>query len=310
MTFLHIFTYFTLIVFFGTVLARIWKIAHAPAHLRWEIYPVPHEKGRAHYGGSRMEEPDWWTKKQSKNIIGEIRAMAEEIIFLKGVWENNKPLWFGSFPFHFALYMLIFNMFLLILGNAAILLKAGFPFYIWRDAYWLFTAVAWTGSCLGIMGAIRLMFSRLLDSGLRQYSSASHYFNIALIGSLYVTLFFWLIGDNFLFITLMGFYKGIIRGTALPQLPAIGYTHVYLTLIFMLYLPFTHMTHFFAKYFTYHKVRWEDEPMTRGGRLQAKILKQLNFPVSWSAPHIGADGHKTWLAIATEIPMKENKNGK
>jgi len=38
------------------------RYATMPAHLRWELYPVAHEMGRASYGGSYFEEVDWWTR--------------------------------------------------------------------------------------------------------------------------------------------------------------------------------------------------------------------------------------------------------
>lgn len=32
---------------------------------------------------------------------------------------------------------------------------------------------------------------------------------------------------------------------------------------------------------------------------QAKLLENLNRPVSWKAPHVKGDGKKTWAEIAT-----------
>ena len=74
----------------------------------------------------------------------------------------------------------------------------------------------------------------------------------------------------------------------------------------LIYLPFTHMTHFFTKYFTYHKIRWEDEPNVPGGVIAEKVGTYLNMPITWAAPHIGADGIKNWIAVATSGPEKEN----
>jgi hypothetical protein len=68
--------------------------------------------------------------------------------------------------------------------------------------------------------------------------------------------------------------------------------------VFMIYMPFTYMTHFFAKYFTYHQIRWNDEPNLRGGPLEKKIMVALNYGVDWSAPHIQTG--KKWSEVATE----------
>jgi nitrate reductase gamma subunit len=85
---------------------RVAKYARAPEHLRWDLYPVAHEPGRAH-GGSHLEQKDWWTKTRHKSHWGAISFMALEILLLKGVWENNRKVWWGSLPFHWGLYILL-----------------------------------------------------------------------------------------------------------------------------------------------------------------------------------------------------------
>ncbi len=71
------------------------------------------------------------------------------------------------------------------------------------------------------------------------------------------------------------------------------------------YIPLTHMSHFFTKWFMYHDIRWSDEPnVVRGGPIERKLLKSLNYPVSWSAAHIGGDGKKNWVDVATTNPTE------
>ena len=83
--------------------------------------------------------------------------------------------------------------------------------------------------------------------------------------------------------------------------------HIILISLFLLYFPITRMMHLFAKYFTYHNVRWEDEANVKGGRLEKRIKAALNFGVSWSAPHMKTG--KTWAEVATTFPP-EVKNEK
>jgi len=66
------------------------------------------------------------------------------------------------------------------------------------------------------------------------------------------------------------------------------------------YIPMTHMSHFFIKWFTYHMIRWDDEPNTIGSEIEKQIIENVQYPVTWAAPHINADGKKNWLDIATE----------
>jgi nitrate reductase gamma subunit len=65
------------------------------------------------------------------------------------------------------------------------------------------------------------------------------------------------------------------------------------------YVPLTHMSHFFMKWFTYHHVRWADEPNLPGSDIERRVNEVLQYPVSWSAPHIRGDGKKTWVDVAT-----------
>ena len=104
-------------IFIVASLTKIIKVAKMPVHLRWELYPVPHEKGRASYGGSKLEENDWWRKEHKKDHFNEWKEMGTEIVFLKAVWEFNRSLWIGTFPFHFGLYMMITNMVLLFIAR-------------------------------------------------------------------------------------------------------------------------------------------------------------------------------------------------
>jgi nitrate reductase gamma subunit len=71
--------------------------------------------------------------------------------------------------------------------------------------------------------------------------------------------------------------------------------------LFLIYFPFTHMTHMFTKYFTYHKVRWEDEPNLKSSEIEARVKAVLQRNISWAAPHIPTG--KKW----SEIPKENTK---
>ena len=89
-----ILTYALGAVFVMAFLHRAMKIAKLPMHLRWELAPVPHEKGRAHYGGSYFEEFEWWTKPREKSKINELVYMFKEINFFEKLWnrKHERPL--------------------------------------------------------------------------------------------------------------------------------------------------------------------------------------------------------------------------
>lgn len=314
MSLLHILTYFTFIVFVVLVILRMIRIGTAPVHLRWELYPVPHESGpRAKYGGSKMEELDFWTKKYKSNILGELSVMIPEILFLKGIWEYNRRLWTGSYPFHLGLYLIFFNIALFII--AAIITLSGSTvsaeasgFNLWL--YWAMYGISWIATVIGTLGAVRMLFLRLVDDGLYKFSTMSHYFNIVLIGAFYFTGFLWVALNPDVVDQILTFFIGILTFSEMGAFPTIAYVHMYVGLFFAFYLPFTHMTHFFTKYFTYHKIRWDDSQVVPGSAMEKKLAQQLTQPVTWSALHIGADGKKNWLDLAMWAPFIEKKEKK
>jgi len=305
MSILHILTYMSIIIFIAISIKRAMRIANQPVHLRWELYPVPHEKGRAHYGGSKLEEVDWWTKEHKKDHLNEAKEMGSEILFLKAVYEFNRSLWIGSFPFHLGLYLLIGTMGILFISGimqlAGIDVNSGSGGFA-GIMYIMALATAWAGSIAGLFGSIRLMFSRIADTALRDNSTVSHFFNIVLIGGIFATLLLLLITESNAITTLVGFYAGLVSFSAMPELSLIAYVHIFSTLLFICYLPFTHMSHMYMKYFLYHFVRWEDEPNIPGSALNKRLAQQLTYPVSWSAKHVGADGKKSWGDIVSDIP--------
>jgi len=73
------------------------------------------------------------------------------------------------------------------------------------------------------------------------------------------------------------------------------------------YVPATHMSHFIAKYFTYHSVRWDDRPAGGNRRLQERFAEYLAYRPTWAARHVGADGQRTWADIAAGSPEESSK---
>jgi nitrate reductase gamma subunit len=295
MSALHVLVYMSVLIFLVACVTRAVRIARAPMHLRWELQPVPHEKP----GKSMFETVDWWEHSRDKDHFGELAIMIPEILLLRGVWEHNRSLWFPSFALHFGLYMLIGNMALAIILGIMLLSGVsgdiGFSLILTQAI----RAIALVGGALGTVGAILMLLKRALDPGLSKYATPSHYFNLLHLGAIYLTAFLWALLDTGFVADVTGLYAGVFTLNTIPALPTIGLVHVAVVLLFFVYLPFTHMTHFFTKYFTYHSVRWSDEPNLPGGKIEKNIIKNVTQPVSWAAAHIGADGKKTWVDLVS-----------
>jgi hypothetical protein len=71
------------------------------------------------------------------------------------------------------------------------------------------------------------------------------------------------------------------------------------------YIPFTHMSHFVGKYFTYHAVRWDDAANQRGGVIEKSMAEYLTYRPTWAAPHVTADGVRTWADVVTTTPPEK-----
>lgn len=297
-------SYLLLAIFAVAFAVRSLKIARMPVHLRWELAPVPHEKGKGQYGGSYLEEPEWWSKPREKDHAAEIIYMVKEIAFLKALFEHNRRLWWFSFPFHFGLYLLTGMVGLLIVGGIArVAGLAGAGLGILGT---VITVLGVAGYGLGAIGGLGVLGSRLLDPKLRTIATPLTFVNLIVLLAFFVTgaLAVFALADFPAAMT--GFLGALVSADLSAVVPGLLATHVILAGLFIAYLPFTPMMHFVAKYFTYHQVRWEDEPLVAGSKMEKEIQELLHQPVSWAAPHLGADGKKNWIDIATGTGSRES----
>ena len=154
------------------------------------------------------------------------------------------------------------------------------------------------GACLALAGAAGLLLRRLRDPALRIYTTAGDVFNllffIATLGSL---------AAGYLIATpsVSATARALLGFEASPAVPAAVVPGVALAALLIAYIPLTHMSHFIAKYFTYHSIRWDD---AAGAKIQRKIAEYLTYRPAWSAAHIGADGKKSWADVATANPTR------
>ena len=305
---LQIFFYVSIAVFIIGTAYKAIKLARMPLHLRWDLYPIPHEKGKGEYGGSYFEELNWWTKPAEVAISSEVKEMAKEILYIQSMYHNNRPLWIFSFPFHFGLYLSIGFVVLVYLG--AIL--GQFDVGIATTGAWYSIAIYYgtqvlgvCGAVLGAFGATGLFFSRIFRDELRKTSVWTDYVNVALLFAVFgTTIWTWLVHDP-TFDGARAFVASIITFTPAADMTTLVTVHYFFAALFLFWLPFTHMTHFVGKYFTYHKVRWEDHPNIKGSSLEKAVQEALGYQIKWSAPHIKSGG--TWAEAATDTGSQEDK---
>ncbi len=259
-----------------------------------------------------MEELNWWEKEIKSSLYNELKFMIPEILFLRGVWLENRQVWKVSFPFHFGLYMLLATLVLLFVGAVAMIFGAKITAggsTLSSLIYYLTILVGFIGLTLGTVGGTGLIYRRVSDPALKNYSSFADYFNLAFLFLFFVSgLLTWLFHDH-AFDGARAYIYSLLTFGGQPE----GYTSsrsflgegtIVLASLVIAYIPMTQMSHMFMKYFMYHFVRWEDKPNFKGSRIEAMILKNLGFKPTWAAGHIGADGEKTWVDIATSGPTR------
>ncbi|MBW2147216.1 MAG: respiratory nitrate reductase subunit gamma [Deltaproteobacteria bacterium] len=301
MTLLQLLTYVSLVIFGIGIARTAIKYVKMPIHLRWELYPVAHEKGRD-YGGSYFENLDWWTKPRKKSLLGEIKFMIPEILLIRTLFHHNRKLWNASFPFHGGLYLLMGLLGLILIGAVVqafgVAVSPESSSRLVTLLYYVTVLIGFAGLTSALWGCARLLFTRFTDEDLKICSTPLDYINLFFILAVLLSaLNAWLFVDNG-FIMAREYIQSLITLKSFSTTSLAVKVEIILLALFMIYFPFTHMTHMFTKYFTYHKVRWEDEPNIRGEEIEARVKAVLQRNVSWAAPHIPTG--KKWSEIAKE----------
>ncbi len=301
-------TYVSGLIFVVAFTRKVLKYFTMPMHVRWELYPIPHE-GKA-WGGSFYEEIDFWKKTRHKDHLAQYKFMVPEILFIRALYEDNRALWYWSFPFHMGLYLCIGGLAAMTVGS--VLEIAGMTpmnSALANFVQSLTSIVAVVGFVLGAWGAFGLFIKRISDRELSEFSAGIDYTNLLWLGLIFATGFLvWLKDPGF------GISRQYLVGllTFSAKSDSLSTTHIVnlvLFLTFFAYFPFTHMTHMVSKYFMWDKVKWDDDPNVGDPGMDAKIKEYLSYPVSWSAPHIQSEGgKKSWAEVATTNPWaKEAK---
>jgi len=294
--------YLAVAVFVAAVVIRGIKLARMPVHLRWELYTVTHGRGSTH-GGSFFEHLDWWKAQPKADRLGELKIMVPEMLLLKGVREHNPSLWLRSYPFHLGLYLLAGFIGLLVAGAIAQALGARVEAGaagIARALVLATSVVGLAGLALLGAGSLGLLLRRISDPALRAHSAAADFANLVFFLAAAVLGLATFATVDRDFASLREFVYALVTFHPAGEMPALVAVEIVVGSALLAYVPLTHMSHFFTKWFMYHDVRWDDEVNLVGSKLEAAIGRQLAQKVGWSAPHIRGNGEKTWVDVATE----------
>ena len=286
---LSLVAYLSIVLFVGLSVYKAYQLAKLPMHGRMDLYPIPKEKGYEH-GGSYYEEVSWWSKPREVSHMAELVEMLKEILFIKTLFENQRPFWWLSYALHLGIYFLMAWTILLVAGAISILngiLVAATSPSIWGLLiYYLTFATGILGLILATLGSGLLIVRRLFDSTLKKYTTPQEYFNLSLIFVTLVTgIFVW--GSDLSFQTAREATAKLITFTSFPADPLVT-LNVILVGIMLTYIPLSKMSHYVGKYFTFHTVLWDNSPNLKGSAIEQKVKKATAYrpTTTWSAPHI------------------------
>lgn len=228
---LVILVYAAVAVFVAGNAYRVWRMAAMPAHLRWELYPIPRGPAeRQRYGGSYFEDSEWWTKPLESGVRSEATFIAQEVLFQKSVWKHNRALWPWSWLLHAGLYGLVAS---LVLAVAVV----GATRFGMRESlveHWAAT-LPWFCMPAGLLGATGLGVLRLFSRRMRPYSARATLLNLAILAAIFGA------GGAFLLHgpggsrRMLEFIGAVLRANAAPDLPAIAIVHVAAVCCFIAY---------------------------------------------------------------------------
>lgn len=292
------------------VCATAWKLygyATMPRHLRWDIYPVPHQGS----SGSKYQQVDFYKAAPHYDFVSEALYMIPEILFIRKAFKHNFAIWRGSFVMHAGIYVAALWISTLFAG--AWLETAGTPVSAINGGPWITAIyhVTWISGAFcgtfGLIGSLALLWMRLSDEGLRDMSDYVTFFNLFVMIFLFGSVFFawWFIDPGFALLrthiaTLLALAPGVpAHGLITAELFSLGF--------FFAYLPFSRMTHYAAKYFFYHNIMWDDEAMKSGSSLEKNVIASLGQKVGWKAGHVKANG--SWLDQVASAECDRPKGG-
>lgn len=283
-----------LIIFVVGNAARVIRYLRLPLPLRWELYPIPKgSRERQSYGGSYFEDSEWWTKPESRGRLGELKFIAKEVLFLSTVRENFRALWIWSLLLHWGLYLYVAS----VLMNAAASLNFSY------EAVGYIVVISGLGCLLGLIGSVGLLVTRLSHRRLRSYTGRLTIFDLLLLGGIFGTGL--LSGGQLAygFFFLPTFLKTLLAFGVSLRFPWPITTHLCLLAFFLAYFPFTHMTHAYMKFFSWHGVRWDDAPALHDSRVSRSLARALSRRVTWAAPHIASEP-ASWSDVVADVAGK------
>lgn len=294
--------YVFFLFFLAALALNVGKYVKLSAHLRWELYPVPHEEGHAH-GGSYLERVGWWQGVPKRYRGSELKELLGEMLFIKRLYRAKRDVWIFSFLFHGGIYLILLWYVLLFVGALTQALYvpvslaqwAAYPNALSKLIFYATIVAGYVGVSASTVGDLGLLAKRSLNKNVRDVSTPADYFSLLLVLAVLISGVAALTQDptfnvarDFMTYLISGLHINSAYLVYLRRVtnPAIA-TQLILLFVLLTYMPFSKMTHFLAKYFTYHAVLWDSAPFAELPKsTKMKIIRNLSLELAWAAQHV------------------------
>ena len=295
--------YFATVLFLYKTVSTVIKYRKMPRHLRWDLNPVPHQ-GPA---GSKYQKVDFFKLKTHISLYHELKEMSQEMLFIKKAFVNSPKVWHGSFPLHAGLYLGTLWLGLLIIGALLEMndmrVTANSASWLSLAVYYLTLAAGVISFVTGLYGSLVLLWLRTMDEDLRFISDIVSLVNLGVMIFLFGTgLAAWGLTDP-AFQLIRQQVAGLLALKAANVQEPLIILELLAFCLFLIYLPFSRMMHFVAKYFFYHNIMWDDELMHCNSQMKKEITGYLQYNTTWSAQHI-RKGQSWGAQVAGGLPKE------
>ncbi|HID43566.1 MAG TPA: nitrate reductase [Archaeoglobaceae archaeon] len=164
----------------------------------------------------------------------QLKYLLTEILTQHALREHNRRMWIPALILHWGLYLVVIWVILVLVGI--------------QNAYY----IGMLGAAGILIGTIISLVIRL-STEIRRITAFVEYFNLLFLLVLSVlglsTNFFEVVNRVYL-------YSLIMLSPKTDSFTTGSVATLFLVQLFLIYLPYNRMAHFFAKYFTYHQVKW------------------------------------------------------
>ena len=239
-----------------------------------------------------MEEFGWWEQQPTRRRIAVWLHIVFEVVSLRSLRTNRHGLHIASLFLHWGVYLWFVTS--IYFWGAALFRE------ISLDVAEAIRVLGLSGGVSGLLGVGLLLGKRVADPELRSFTKPTRLVALVFLGLLFASRILLVLPDIGSIGREVALLRSVIGLAPFPGVDMISFMDTALSAMFVILIPWTHFSHSFAKYFTFHSVKWNDESASEGSKLERLIGLKLDNTPTWTAGHIHRGGGTgNWKKVAS-----------